>query len=85
MASKNFPVPAAHLSFMAKSRTPPPGLTAIAFTSCPPTSTMVLVEGRRKWAPLAWQVISETLWGTDATFSRPYPVQHIAATSLRRT
>src|SRR3972149_2413636 len=59
-APRKRPVPAAHLSFMEKSRTLPSGPTLIALVSWPPMSMTVRVLGKRYLAPLAWQLISVT-------------------------
>ena len=53
MASKNRPVPAAHLSFMAKFSTVPSLSTAMPFTSCPPMSMMAVTLGSATWTPMA--------------------------------
>ena len=45
IASKNLPVPAAHLSFMAKFFTVPSVSIAIPLTSCPPISIIDLTLG----------------------------------------
>ncbi|MNV84663.1 hypothetical protein D3C71_1785540 [compost metagenome] len=59
--SRNWPVPAAHLSFMTNSTTLPVfRSTLIALESWPPMSMMVRVWGYRAWAPMAWQDISVT-------------------------
>ena len=62
-ACMNRPVPAAHLSFMQKSRTSPAGPILMALVSCPPISMTVRVLGKSSWAPLAWQVIS-VIWAS---------------------
>ena len=59
MTSRNFPVPAEHLSFIANLTTLPPRST-MTFVSWPPTSTTVPPPPNRKPAPLPWQVISVT-------------------------
>ena len=59
MTSRNFPVPAEHLSFIANLTTLPPRST-MTFVSWPPTSTTVPPPPNRKAAPLPWQVISVT-------------------------
>ena len=51
--SKKRPVPAAHLSFMAKLRTVPSVSIAIPLTSCPPISMIALTEGSVTWTPMA--------------------------------
>ena len=58
--SRKRPVPAAHLSFMTKLDTLPSGSTLMALLSWPPMSMTERMAGFRKWAPLAWQVISVT-------------------------
>ena len=59
MISKNLPVPAEHLSFIANFATLPPRST-MTFVSWPPTSTTVPSPPNRKPAPRPWQVISVT-------------------------
>jgi len=59
-APRKRPVPAAHLSFIQKSRISPTGETLIAFVSCPPMSTTVRVPGNIWTAPRPWQLISVT-------------------------
>ncbi len=51
-------MPAAHLSFMAKSTTSPAGPMRITLVSCPPMSTSRPGRPVRANAPRAWQVIS---------------------------
>src|SRR3990170_98880 len=46
-APRKRPVPAEHLSFMQKSSTCPTSPTRIAFVSCPPMSSTLLVWGNR--------------------------------------
>jgi hypothetical protein len=53
MALRNRPVPAAHLSFMAKASTRPEASSRIALLSCPPTSTTRAAPGKRAQAPRA--------------------------------
>ncbi len=53
-------MPAAHLSFMQKSRISPSAETRIAFVSWPPMSTTVRVPGNMWTAPRPWQLISVT-------------------------
>jgi hypothetical protein len=61
ITSRKRPVPAAHLSFMAKSSTSPAPPRRITLVSCPPTSRSTPGRGRRRKAPRAWQVISVRL------------------------
>ena len=68
--SRKRPVPAAHLSFMAKDSTLPSPSSRMILLSCPPMSMTVRAPGRRKWAPRAWQLISVTL-SPPPMFSRP--------------
>ena len=53
ITSRNLPVPAAHLSFMAKSATFPSGPSRITLLSCPPMSRTVSAPGKRRLAPRA--------------------------------
>ncbi len=71
MASRKRPVPAAHLSFMAKSLTPPRRSRRMALLSCPPISIRMSVSGKRVCMPRAWQVISVTAARRPSTRSRP--------------
>jgi hypothetical protein len=73
MTSRNRPVPAAHLSFIAKSRTAPAGPTRTTLVSWPPTSTRMPGSPVREKAPRAWQVISVCVLAELIRF-RPYPV-----------
>src|SRR3989304_2287890 len=67
------PVPAAHLSFMAKSMTEPSAPTLIALVSWPPMSITVRVRGKIECAPRAWQGISVIWASPKGTLYRPYP------------
>ena len=71
ITSRNRPVPAAHLSFIAKSVTLPSGESRMTLLSCPPMSSTVAALGNRRRAPLAWQVISVTFRSAEGTASRP--------------
>ena len=53
IASKKRPVPAAHLSFMAKFLTVPSVSMEMPLTSCPPISMIALTEGSVTWTPIA--------------------------------
>ena len=48
ITSRNRPVPAAHLSFIAKSFTPPSSVKRIALLSCPPMSMTDRIAGSMK-------------------------------------
>ncbi len=71
MTSRNLPVPAAHFSFITKSFTRPVSSIDIALLSCPPISMTVRADGRMKFAPLAWQVISVICFCANGTLIRP--------------
>ncbi len=71
ITSRKRPVPAAHLSFMEKSTTPPAPSVFITLLSWPPMSMTMSVPGTRNWAPLAWQVISVTFLSANPTWPRP--------------
>ena len=60
ITSRNRPVPAAHLSFIWKLVITPFS-TRMTFTSWPPMSITVRTSGKRKPAPLAWQ-LSSLIW-----------------------
>ena len=54
MASKKRPVPAEHLSFIAKFMTVPSlGSMAMPLTSCPPMSMIEVTLGSATWTPIA--------------------------------
>ena len=59
MTSRNFPVPAEHLSFMMNFMTRP-FFKAIPLVSWPPMSMTVPFLPNRCQAPFPWQVISVT-------------------------
>ena len=61
ITSRNRPVPAAHLSFMTKLVMTPFSIWS-TFTSWPPMSMTVWTSGKRKLAPLAWQLSSLICW-----------------------
>ena len=71
---RNRPVPAAHLSFIMKSRTEPSDSVLMTLLSCPPISSTTPVRGKRCTAPRAWQVISVTVLAAKGRDTRPYPV-----------
>ena len=71
MASKKRPVPAAHLSFMAKFFTVPSVSMLMPFTSWPPMSMMALTVGSVTCTPMAWQEISEMFSSAKGTLLRP--------------
>ena len=81
ITSRNLPVPAAHLSFMAKSATFPSGPSRITLLSCPPMSRTVSAPGKRCLAPRAWHVISVTRWSAPSADSLPYPVATVKVIS----
>src|SRR4030065_322491 len=81
MTSRNRPVPAAHLSFIAKSATLPSGVKRMTLLSWPPMSSTVLALGNRWRAPRAWHVISVTAKSADAALSLPYPVETVNTTA----
>ncbi len=80
MASINAPAPAAHFSFVAKSKTSPAPSHLTALASSEPTSITVLVSGIRYEVPLAAEVMSVIVsWALRAFFA-PDPVAVTKAT-----
>ena len=71
VCSRKRPVPAAHLSFMAKSTGRPFGPMRMTLPSCPPMSTRVPPWPRARKTPRAWQVISVTRRAAWRTRPRP--------------
>ena len=74
IASKNLPVPAEHLSFIAKFLTVPSVSMLMPFTSCPPISMIALTVGSVICTPIAWQEISDMFSSANGTLFLPYPV-----------
>src|SRR3989339_8198 len=76
MTSRNFPVPAEHLSFISKRATRPFLSNEIILRSCPPMSITVEQSGNRKRAPSACALISVIVGNACfiSSRSRPYPV-----------
>ena len=78
--SKNFPVPAAHLSFIAKLITFPSLSKEIAFESCPPMLIIVFISHSplaAALAPIAFAVISLIFSFASLKSFLPYPVATI--------
>ena len=71
MASKKRPVPAEHLSFMAKFLTVPSVSMLMPLTSWPPISIIARTLGSVTWTPMAWQLISEMFSSAKGTLLRP--------------
>ena len=71
IASKKRPVPAEHLSFIAKFFTVPSVSMLMPFTSWPPMSIIARTFGSVTWTPIAWQLISEMFSSANGTLFRP--------------
>ena len=71
MASKKRPVPAEHLSFIAKLLTVPSVSMLMPLTSWPPISMMARTSGFVTCTPMAWQEISEMFSSANGTLLRP--------------
>ena len=71
IASKKRPVPAAHLSFIAKFLTVPSVSIAMPLMSCPPMSMIAFTLGSVICTPIAWQEISEMFSSAVATLFLP--------------
>ena len=71
VCSRKRPVPAAHLSFIAKSMGAPFGPMRITLLSWPPMSTSVPAIPVSAKTPRAWQVISVTARSASGTSLRP--------------
>ena len=71
IASKKRPVPAEHLSFIAKFLTVPSVSIEMPFTSWPPMSMIAFTLGSVMCTPIAWQEISEMFSSANGTLLRP--------------
>ena len=71
MASKKRPVPAEHLSFIAKFLTVPSVSMLMPLTSWPPMSMIARTFGSVTCTPMAWQLISEMFSSAKGTLLRP--------------